>query len=145
MAIDTTGRYWRSDDPADLGEYLRAYTEGEYPASVIKDSTCGACGGNVFQLRADRHEGAARRTCSQCGTKEFIADSEEFWDEVTPRICTCPCKSRLFNLAVGFSLRETGEVRWVTVTQRCVHCGTLGSCVDWKIDAGDTAELLQRA
>lgn len=145
MAIDTSGRYWRSDDPADLGFYLRAYTADAYPVTVIKDSRCGACGGAVFHLRADRDEGAARRACSGCGLREFIADSEEFWGETTPRTCTCLCKGRLFNIAVGFSLRESGEVRWVTVAQRCVQCGTLGSYVDWKIDSGDTNDLLTRA
>lgn len=37
-------------------------------------------------------------------------------------------------MQIGFIRRENGNVKWVYVGNRCIECGTLGSCLDWKID-----------
>lgn len=113
-------------------------------ADDIRPSTCANCGSDVFGLRGDWEEGVARRTCRRCGLKAFICDSEDHWSDATIRTCKCPCGGPDFNLAFGFCLRAEGEVRWVTVGERCINCGVLGSFVDWKIDYSPSAELLDR-
>ena len=37
-------------------------------------------------------------------------------------------------IGVGFTERDGGEVRWITVGRRCARCGVLGSPVEWAID-----------
>lgn len=148
MAIDKRGEYWKGTEFADLAEYLAAYTEDGYPAEVIRQSVC-TCGHTVFRLEGDTVEGCARRTCDACGTAAFIAGSEEYWDEADPEPCVCPCRCRRFEVGVGFSLRQEGEgkgeVRWITVAERCVVCGVLGSYVDWKIGYSPSRHLLDQA
>lgn len=144
MVIDKSGTWWRGEDLADLHAYLVAFTAEGYPADEIRDCVCGRCGGRVFGLRGDGTEGCGRRTCRGCGRKEFIADSADIWAEARPRTCSCPCGGKDFNLAVAFALRASGDVRWVTVGERCVACGVLGSFVDWSIDYGDNVHLLDR-
>jgi hypothetical protein len=142
VVIDRSGTWWRGDDPRDLHDYLVAFTAEGHPADEIRDCVCSRCGGRVFGLRGDGTEGCGRRNCRRCGRKEYIADSAEIWSEARPRTCSCPCGSKDFNLAVAFALRSTGDVRWVTVGERCVRCGVLGSFVDWSIDYGDNVHLL---
>ena len=144
MAIDESGRWWRGESVDDLVEYLELYTAEGHPATDIRECVCGSCGGRVFGLRTDREEGCARRTCRACGTKSFLADSDEYWADAHPTTCRCPCEGVDFNVAVGFAFHTDGDVRWVTVGQRCVSCGVLGSSVDWKIDYSPTAHLLAR-
>jgi hypothetical protein len=144
VVIDKSGTWWRGNQPADLHEYLVAFTTDRYQADEIRDSVCSRCGGRVFGLRGDPVEGCGRRTCRRCGHKEFIADSAEIWSTARPRTCSCPCGGTDFNLAVAFTLRSSGDVRWVTVGERCVACGILGSFVDWSIDYRDSADLLDR-
>jgi hypothetical protein len=143
MAIDTSGEWWTGADSRALAEYIRLYTEDEYPAERIVQALC-SCGGSHFRLRADADEGCARRACSTRGKSAFIADSGEFWGEADPRAVRCPCGNGVFEVGVGFSLRA-GEVRWVTVGERCVRCGVLGSCADWKIDYNPSGHLLDMA
>lgn len=144
MVIDKSGTWWRGSTPADLHEYLVAFTAESHPADEIRDCVCSGCGGRVFGLRGDGAEGCGRRTCRRCRRKEYIADSADIWSTARPRTCSCPCGSKDFNLAVAFALRSTGDVRWVTVGERCVACGILGSFVDWSIDYRDSADLLDR-
>ncbi len=144
VAIDTSGKWWKGTEFADLAEYVRLYTAEGYVATDIRQSTCANCGGTVFRLYGDTEEGAARRVCISCKQKAFICDSEEFWEDADPQQCVCPCKGKEFEVAVGFSFRETGDVKWVTVGQRCIRCGTLGSFVDWKIDYSPTDHLLKK-
>jgi hypothetical protein len=142
VVIDKSGTWWRGEDLADLHAYLIAFTAEGHPADEIRDCVCGSCGGRVFRLRGDGAEGCGRRTCRDCGQKEFIADSADVWAHARPRTCSCPCGRKDFNLAVAFALRASGDVRWVTVGERCVACGVLGSFVDWSIDYGDSASLV---
>jgi hypothetical protein len=139
VAIDRSGKWWRGDSAADLDEYLAAYTEDAYPVGQVRHSACKNCHGVVFGLRGD--DDVARRTCRNCGAKAFVADSRENWQEATIRTCRCPCGGTDYNVAVGFSLREGGEVRWVAVGNRCVKCGVLGSFADWGVNYAPTSHL----
>jgi hypothetical protein len=79
---------------------------------------------------------AARRACLECGRREFIADSEDHWDDDAEAeyCCACPCGEEEFAAAVGYSLREDGDVHWVFVGLRCLACDMLGTYEDWKIN-----------
>ena len=144
MPIDTTGEFWRGSDPDDVDSYLRAYMEDSYPVGRVIACTC-ACGSNQLYLDADADEGCARWTCSKCELQRFVGDSEEYWEQAEPERAVCPeCNGETYNIAVGFSLRENGDVKWLTIGNRCVECGLLGSFVDWKIDYTPTDHLFTR-
>jgi hypothetical protein len=146
MVIDASGAWWTGQGPEDVAGYLRELGVEGYEIGEVRECRCSGCGGVVFGLRADRTEGGARRTCRSCGDKHFIADSEEYWADATPRTWTCGCGGRDANLAVGYSLYEDGaDVRWIAVGQRCVACGVLGSFVDWKVGYGPSLHLLDQA
>lgn len=141
MAIDTSGKWWKGEDFADLTEYLRSYCEDPYPADLIVQSVC-SCGHAVFRLQGDREEGCARRICAACKAAAFICDSGEYWDEAEPIPLSCvECRGRQFEVGVAFSKRADGDIRWITIGERCVRCGVLGSFMDWKIDYGPTDHL----
>jgi hypothetical protein len=141
MSIDTSGKWWKGTSFADLVEYIQLLTADGYPAERILQSTC-ACGNTSFHLLADPDEGCAQRICTECNHAAFIGDSAECWAEVTPKKVRCLCKQSVFEIAVGFSLRRQGEIKWITVGQRCVKCGVLASYVDWKIDYSPSLHLL---
>jgi hypothetical protein len=42
-------------------------------------------------------------------------------------------------VAVGFSLRDGGDVRWISIGLRCLTDNTLGVYADWKINYGPRA------
>ena len=52
-----------------------------------------------------------------------------------------PVRRKFFELVVGFSHRDDGTVKWITVGLRCVDCGILDSPVDWKIDYSPASHL----
>jgi hypothetical protein len=140
MAIDTSGKWWRGQNSEDLIEYIRLLTEEGYPASKFVVAQC-VCGSGQFRLFADQDEGCAKRVCVSCGEEKFICDSEDNWTETNPKKLKCTCKKDVFEIAVGFSHRDTGEVKWITVGERCLSCGMLGSYVDWGIDYAPTDHL----
>jgi hypothetical protein len=147
MTIDTSGKWWRGTVPEDLDEYLRRLTsqDGGHPLDVFRPSQC-LCGGRTFLVSADKNEGAAERTCTECQGRHLIADSAESWDDARPRKWRCVCKSDKCNVVVGFALREGGgDVRWIYVGVRCLSCGVLGCLVDWSIDYGPSLHLLDLA
>lgn len=144
VAIDKTGEWWTSTDPADIEPYLIELTAEDYPVTVVRSSVCSNCGHDVFVLRADRRAGAARRNCVNCNAKEFIADSASSWASSRPTTRLCLCGEKECNLAVGYALRDSGDVRWVNVGSRCVACGMLGAFVDWGISEAGTAALAER-
>ncbi len=139
--IDKSGEWWRGEGFDDVAEYLRAYTADSYPAERIAQSTCGSCRAMVFRLRVDQDEGCAERTCTSCGAVALIADSDEAVEDAELEAVICPCGGDALEVGVGFSLREAGEVKWITVGSRCVACGVLGSPVDWKVNYGPTDHL----
>jgi hypothetical protein len=140
MAIDTSGKWWKGEDADDLVEYVRVLTEQSSPATKFVIAKC-ACGADRFRLYADRDEGCAKRQCASCGKETFICDSEEAAAEARFKQATCGCKKDVFDVAVGFSLRDDGEIKWITVGSRCGSCGMLGAYVDWKINYAPTAHL----
>jgi hypothetical protein len=145
MPIDTSGRWWKGSVPEDIEEYLRAYVADggiTLDRTVICQSSCGS---QEFELDADRNEGCARWTCTKCHETRFIGDSAEFWAGAKPKRLRCvSCKQTAHNLGVGFSLRSTGDVRWMTIGERCLRCGTLSSFVDWKVDGTPTHHLFEK-
>jgi hypothetical protein len=146
MAIDRSGMWWTGENLDDLSAYLRELCADSYPADQVRHCRCSQCDGIVFGLRADRNEGTARRTCRTCGAKQFIADSRDHWADCSPRTWKCVCGCRDANLAVAYSLfDESGDVRWITVGQRCTGCGVMGSYVDWKVAYGPSGHLLDQA
>jgi hypothetical protein len=145
VVIDKSGRWWKGTEFADVAEYLRTATAEGHPADEIVQSVC-RCGHTLFRLEGDRDEGCARRICAACGVQAYIADSDEYWDDAEPVTLVCvSCRGRIFEVGVAFSKRADGDIRWITVGERCVRCGVLGSFVDWKIDYGPTDHLLMRA
>ena len=139
--IDRSGQWWTGTEFDDLASYLREFTAQSYPAGLVVQSTC-ECGRRVFGLEFDDEEGCARRTCATCGQAAFIADSADYWDEADPGEAQCVCGEETFEIGVAFSLRDAGDVRWITVGGRCVACGVLGAYADWKIDYSPTDHLL---
>ena len=144
MTIDTSGKWWKGESFEDLADYIRQLTADTYPADRIVQSVCG-CGNTTFHLLADQDEGCAQRICTKCQLVAFICDSAEQWDDAEPVKVRCSCKRTVFELGIGFSMRAPDEVRWITIGQRCIICGTLGSYVDWKIDYGPSEHLLVMA
>ncbi|MEO3822014.1 hypothetical protein [Plantactinospora sp. B24E8] len=130
----------------DLAAFLQRPEPDGYPVQVVRECVCRSCGGRAFEVAVMADE-AARRTCLACRETEFIADSEEYWDDDAEAdyCCACLCGGEEFAAAVGFSLREDGDVRWVYVGLRCLACGALGLYEDWKINYGPSAFLLDRA
>ncbi len=141
--IDKSKKYWTGDSAEDISEWLRIYSEED--SLEVKPVICHSCGGDSFELRIDQDEGVIQVTCTSCGTKKILLDGEEYWEDASPRLRKCSvCKScKSFNVRVGFVRRETGDVEWVYIGNRCTKCGTLGSFLDWEIDYGPTDEMEQ--
>ncbi|HEX7305273.1 hypothetical protein [Lentzea sp.] len=127
-----------------LDEAVRAYQEDGYEVTHVVESVCSGCGGRAFEVQLTGDQ-AVRRTCLGCGLKEFVADSDEFWDEDDAEECACTCGGEEFAAALGLSCLPDGEVRWVTVGLRCLACGLCGVYEDWKIDYSPSRHLLTRA
>lgn len=101
MAIDTSGKWWEGTEFADLAEYLRLYTKDGYPATVTKQSVCSGYGGTSFRMYSDPEQGGAKRVCTACKIEAYLCDSGEYWENVEPRQCACPCKGRHFEVRLG--------------------------------------------
>jgi hypothetical protein len=144
MAIDTSDKWWRGADFNDLAEYIKLITAEGYPADQIVQSVC-VCGNTTFRLLADPDEGCAQRICTACGAAAFIGDSDEYWEDAEARRVRCPRGHTILELGVGFSLRDDGDVKWITIGQRCVKCGVLARYVDWKINYSRSVHLLSMA
>jgi hypothetical protein len=140
MAIDSSGTWWIGTETADLDVYLRDFTAASYPADRFVHARC-ACGSDRFALAAG--EDCAQRTCVACRAAHLMLDSAEYWDDAEdePDEAACPCGAEVFELAVGFSHRDDGSLKWVSIGCRCVACGILGVYVDWKIDYGPADHL----
>jgi hypothetical protein len=143
MTIDTSGQWWKGENFNDIIEFMKALTQEGYPAEEVKPSIC-ECGHRYFRLEADSQEGCARRICTSCKKSSFIGDSHRYWEDASPEQIRCPCGNDSFEIGIAFAFRESGDVRWIYVGQRCEKCGILGSYVDWKIDDSPTDELLTK-
>lgn len=69
----------------------------------------------------------------------FIADSEDFWEDVDPDWVMCPCGGEEFEAAVAFSQAGEGSVRRVTVGLRCLEDARVGVYAGWEIGSWPTA------
>ncbi len=138
--IDKSKEYWYGDSADDIDEYLREYSMTD--TLDVKPVLCHSCGSEALHLRIDPVEGAIQVKCPVCGYKKILLDCDEIWKEAKPRLNKCPiCKEKEHNVRVGFLRRESGSVRWVYVGNRCVHCGVLGSCLDWKVSFEPTDRM----
>jgi len=141
MAIDTTGKWWKGSDVNDLITYLDLLLKQQsFPAEKFVQSIC-TCGGKSFRLSVDRREGYAKRACLACQSEAFIGDSRESAKEAKSKKVKCKCKDDQFEIVVAFSHRNDGEIKWLTVGERCISCGILGAYVDWGIDYTPTSHL----
>ncbi|WP_062431282.1 hypothetical protein [Herbidospora daliensis] len=127
----------------DIAEFLRR----ECAADAVRECVCRPCGGRSFEVSVLDAESAARRTCLSCGEHEFIADSAEHWDAEAEaeQYCACLCGDESFAAAVGYSLRESGDVKWIHLALGCLTCGSIGLYEDWKIDYLPSVHLLDQA
>lgn len=145
--IDTSGEWWTGSGPAAIAEYLRENAAEGYAVDHVADSVCVPCDGRTFRLTINAlSNDGAHRTCVRCGSSAFIADSEDYWEEEEVERVVCPCGADIFEIAVGFALREAkDDVKWISVGTRCIADGVLGTPVDWKISYGPSLHLLQMA
>lgn len=148
MSIDKSRDWWTSPDAADIEPFLRdlAKEEGTMPINAFRLARC-ACGSIEFRLTGDDEEGCALRSCVACKARHFICDSEDYWSEASPEPLVCHgCGANAFNVGAGFSFssRAATDLGWITVGQRCVRCGVLGSFVDWKINYSPSLQLMDR-
>ena len=124
--IDRSGPWRNGESFDDLRDFVVAFTSRNYRADEIRRSVCERCGGTSFGLWLDDDEGCAQRRCGGCGETAFIGDSADWWDEAAPGEAACPCGREGFEIAVGFSMIDSGEVNWITVGGRCLEWGCLG-------------------
>lgn len=150
--IDTSGKWWKGNSFEDLKQYLISLNADGYPIDEIHQSLC-ACGNKTFRIKFDRDEGFSQRICTWCESKAYIADSEEYIEDVRPKKLNCiECKNDEFIIAIAFSFRKNKglfsllkkqEIIWITQGEMCVSCGILGSCVDWHISYAPSRHLLK--
>ncbi len=133
MTIDTTGKWWKGTEYADVEAYLRALEPGGYSVDRVIEAKC-SCGGSVFALDVDQDNEVARTTCVACGREAFVADSGDHWSEASPRRLKCPSRHSEYELGLGLCIREAEWVRWMSIGARCARCGILSSPLDWKSD-----------
>lgn len=141
----TKGRgAWRGSSAGDLKEYLHAYAAGGAPVGEVVFAVCTACGAadGGFGVAVDDEQGAAVRACAVCGVQAAMLDSADHLDDADLGEAACPCGHEEFDVAVGFALREDGEVAWVSLGLRCRNDGVLGVYADWKIDYSPSRQLL---
>ena len=142
VAIDTSGRWWRSDSFEDVEEYVKAFSRQSYPIAHYRPCRC-SCGSREFLLERDADD-QARRTCRECGTLHYIADSEECWEPPVRKWKCVECKTTHCNVGVGFAGYENAAtgIKWIYVGVRCPKCGCFA---DWKVALSDALNLLDKA
>jgi len=145
MSIDASGKWWVGTEPPDIRRFLESYAPEGYEVQDFRLAAC-SCGEVRFRLEADDDEGFALRTCTACGHRHFICDSEEYQREANPERYRCvECGSEEANVGVGFSLYEDDqEIRWLYVGVRCARCGVLGCFAGWKIAYTPSRHLLDK-
>ena len=147
MALTRRGSVWRGTEASDLDEYVTHYAAGGYPVSVVVHAACGKCDAtdDGFYVIVDDDEGAAVRMCAACEAEVEMLDTHDYIDDCEFGEATCPCGGDLFDVAVGYSMLDDGEVRWVSVGLRCRADGRLGVYTDWQIDYLPSRHLLASA
>ena len=144
MALRKRDKYEYGDSQSDIREYLRDYSEENYPVAHFADAVC-TCGAKHFKLQLDDNEGAAVRICSECGAEHAIGDSEDYLEGAELQECECPCGSSVFEITAGVALYDQSEdVRWIYLGCRCIRCGLTACYGDWKNEYNGYEELLAR-
>jgi hypothetical protein len=93
----------------------------------------------------DEEEGAAVRTCAECGASQAIGDSDEYLNEAKLERRECVCGGDVFEITIGVSLYEgSNDARWLYVGCRCPVCGGLGNYGDWTSEFPDYTKLFER-
>jgi len=133
VTIDDSGEWWKGTSHADIATFLKELKPGGYPVNRVIEAAC-QCSGKTFRVLFDADDELAQTVCIACGREAYIADSEEHWPEASPTPLVCPCGRFEYEVGLGLSLREETWVRWMSLGARCVHCGVLGSPLDWKSD-----------
>src|SRR5579883_498439 len=109
IMIDTSGKWWKGSNFEDLKKYLVALTSEGYPVTLILQSAC-KCGNKKFHIQRDGEESFSKRVCTVCNTVTFIADSEDFLDDASPKKLKCVgCKNDEYIIGIGFSFRENKQ------------------------------------
>jgi hypothetical protein len=124
-----------------LQEFARDYDE---TIDRVELARCAACDGTAFEVGIDDEVGYAARACVACDDLVEMLDSADVAEEAEPGAAACPCGNETFEAAVGFSLTEAGEVRWVFVALRCQVDGTLGVYADWSVDYEPSTQLFEQ-
>jgi len=141
MAIDKSGQ-WCIGEAVDLDEYVTGFAETYgTPVQRVVHASCATCSSNTFRVRVDDEQGFAERTCVNCSAVSAMFDSADVADDANPEGAACPCGNETFQVSGGFSLWESGEVRWVFAALRCAKDGVLGVYADWKIDYEPSTQL----
>ena len=148
MAIDTSGKWWRGSEPADLEEYLVAYSSDEetpgYEVDAYRPITC-ECGTDRFRLL--RAGEAVQRGCDACDRERLICAEPEDWEEAAaeqePEAITCvECGSRSMIAGVGFALyADERDIKWLYIGNWCGGCGVLGCVADREVGYGPAGEV----
>ena len=133
MTIDTSGKWWKGSEFADVEPYLRALEPGGYPVDKVIQARC-ECGGTTFNLNVDQDNELAQTICVACGREAFVSDSGEHWSEASPRRLKCPSRHAEYELGLGLCIRDAEWIRWMSLGARCARCGILSSPLDWKSD-----------
>jgi hypothetical protein len=146
MSLKKMGKYWYGTTQADLHLEIVRYSKANgYPASKATDSIC-TCANRTFKLETDEVEGAAKRTCTTCGSQHLMGDSAEYIEGAELEPHECVCGSQEFELRSGVALYEqSNDVCWYYIGCRCVRCNLVGVFADWKCEAGDADNFLTQA
>ena len=145
MALKKRGKYWYGDSQADIRSELVRYGKADDEAPTqFKDVRC-KCGSTTFRLQMDEEQGAAVRTCTECGTSQAIGDSNEYLKGANLEPRGCVCGGDVLEITIGVSLYEgSNDARWLYVGCRCPVCGVLGNYGDWTSEFPDYTRLLER-
>ena len=81
MVLDTSGRWWRGTEFADISEYVRALTATGYQVADVRQSVCH-CSGEEAELGVGFSEGQGGETrwitvgqrCARCGVLASFVD-----------------------------------------------------------------------
>ena len=149
MSIDHSGEFWIGSEPADILDFLAAYSADGYQVTHARAAKC-ACGSDGFQLVFLPLNGIGRATCVACQDIKQIADAAALWDEAAEEEeleqAICPgCGSDACNLALGIAglHDKPDQARWLYMGWRCIGCGILGSPYDTKMDGEQIEEMLK--
>jgi len=132
-------------DASDLDELLGQDDGHEgFVAERVVHAVCGGCEGKVFFFAYDLGGGDhyVERRCVACGNRYVMLDASYAAPAEEPFIANCTCCREEFEIAVGFSQDDTGEVEYVSIALRCIADGLMYIHSDWLVSQSPSAYLL---